>query len=97
MVYRSQTSLKGWWFVAFGDVGVVEFAFGGFGFGGVVGAGVAAFGHHGAAVAGGFDDGWFAGHRVAVGSHSCREQVQAAGVGDVGVAGRAGPDDGAVG
>ena len=38
--------------VAFGDEGVVEFAFGGFGFGGVVGAGVSAFGHHGAAVAG---------------------------------------------
>ena len=36
-------------------------------------------------------------HRVAVGSHSCREQVQAARIRGVGVPGWAGPDDGAVG
>ena len=76
---------------------VVESAFGGFGFGGVVGAGVAAFGHHGAAVAGGLGGGWFAGPQGGGGCTELREQVQAAGIGGVGVAGWAGPDDGAVG
>ena len=44
--------LERWGFVAFGDVGVVESSFCRDGFGGVVGAGVSAFGHHHAAVAG---------------------------------------------
>ena len=64
--------LERWGFVAFGDVVVVESAFGRFGFGGVVRAGVSAFGHHHAAfcrlasMTGGSPV-----HRVAVGSHSC--------------------------
>ena len=62
--------LEGWWFVAFGDVGVVEFAFGVDGLGGGVGAGVSAFGHHHAAVAAGVYLGGSPVHRVAVGSQS---------------------------
>ena len=46
--------LERWWFVALGDEGVVESAFGGNGFGGVVGAGVSASRHHRAAVGSGF-------------------------------------------
>jgi hypothetical protein len=56
--------LEGWGFVAVGDVGVVEAAFGGDGVGGVVGAGVAAAGHHRPALAGGFNDGWVVGPQL---------------------------------
>ena len=55
----------------FGDEVVVEFAFGGNGFGGGVGAGVAAFGHHHTPIAARLDGGGSPVHRVAVGSHSC--------------------------
>ena len=56
---------KRWGFVAFGDTvcceGVVEFAFGGDGFGFVVGTGVSASRHHRAAIAGVCSDRWLAG------------------------------------
>jgi hypothetical protein len=44
--------LKGWWLVAFGDVGGVECAFGVNAVGAVLLAGAAAGGHHQPAVAG---------------------------------------------
>jgi hypothetical protein len=78
-------------------VRVVEFAFGGFGLGGVVGAGVSAFGHHHPAIDAGLDDRWVAGPQRGGRLAQLGEQVQATRVGGVGVPGRAGPDYGAVG
>ena len=74
--------------IACGDEGVVESAFGGDGLGGVVGAGVAAFGHHHAAVTAGFDNRRLAGPERGGGFTQFREQMQAARIGGVGVAGR---------
>jgi hypothetical protein len=45
----------------------------------------------------GSDDRWFTRPEGGGGFAQCRERVLAAGVGDVGVSGRAGPDDGAIG
>ena len=61
-----------WWeFVAFGDVVVVEFAFGFDAFGEVFGSGASAFGHHEAAVAAWPNFRFASGcHRVPVGWHS---------------------------
>ena len=81
----------------FGDEGVVEFAFGGFGFGGVLGAGASPFGHHHSAVAVVLHDGWFTVPQGRGGCVQLWEQVQAARVGDIGVPGRTRPDDGAIG
>ena len=61
-----------------GDEGVVEFAFGGFGFGGGVGARVTALGHHHPPIAHRFDSGWSV-HRVAVGAHSVGNNCMAPG------------------
>jgi hypothetical protein len=90
---RRRVSVAGgserWWFVAFGDEGVVESAFGGDGAGGVVRAGVSAFGHHHAPVASGVDFGRVVGPQGGGGSTQPREPVSAAGVGGVGVPGEA--------
>jgi hypothetical protein len=83
--------------VAFGDLRVVESAFGGFGFGGVGRAGVSAFGQHHPAIASGLDIGWLAGPQGCRGLAQLREEVLAARIGGVRAAGRAGPDDRAVG
>ncbi len=83
--------------IGFGGVGVVEFAFGGNGFGFVGRAGVPAFGHHRAAVAGGFGDGWFVGPQGGGGLAQLWEQVLAARICDIGVPGWCGPHDGPVG
>ncbi len=55
------SKLEGWWFVAFGDVFVVESAFGFDGALAVVLAGASAFGHHRPAPGAGFDDGFLSG------------------------------------
>jgi hypothetical protein len=66
---------------------VIEAAFGGFGFRGVVGAGASAFGHHHPALGAGVDFGWFPGPQLAGGSTQGGKQRLAAGVGGVGVPG----------
>jgi hypothetical protein len=78
---------------------VVGLAFGGDAGGAIVGAGAAAFGHHGAAIGATVLWGWVgvggghAGHWVA----QAGEQQGAAGGGDVGVPGRRGQDQRAIG
>src|SRR3954468_6698400 len=84
-------SSERWRFVAFGDafggVGLVEFAFGGDGFGFVVGAGVSAFGHHRGALGGRLKCWWLAGPQRGGGFAQLWEQVLAAGIRGVGVPG----------
>src|SRR5262245_27796607 len=89
--------LKEWWFVAFGDVVVVEFAYGLDASGEVLRAGASTFGHHHAAIAAVLDSGWLTGPQGGCGLAQGGKQLRAAGSGGVCVSGRRGQDQGAVG
>jgi len=88
--------LEGRRFVAFGDPGVVECAFGSDSVGDVGGSGAPPRGHHEAPAIGCCCwCGWW--WRVGGGAVPLGEENPATGVGGVGLAGRGGPDDGRVG
>ena len=99
---RRRVSLAGrlerWGFVAFGDVVVVESAFGLDAFGEVFGSGASTFGHHRAAVSGWPQCGFLSGRpQSGAGLTQGWKQQGAAGFGGVGVSGRCRHDQRAVG
>src|SRR5215204_424620 len=90
--------LEGRGFVAFGDIVVVEFAFGLNAPGEVFGSGASAFGHHESALTSWLNCGFVSGSPQGGGRLTqCREQRSTAGFCCVGVSGWRGHDKGAVG